>query len=266
VSDEGVADGTGALRWRSWLDDPLGGATNMARDHALAESCARSGEAVLRFYGWSSPTISFGRNEPSEGLYDLQSAARIGIDFVRRPTGGRAVLHDSELTYAVAAPLDDVGRLRSWYRRINRGLVRGLADLGAVVELHETDAPAPRPDEGPCFRAPVSDEVAWNGRKLVGSAQVRLGKALLQHGSLILSGDQVAVTELRGDPPNEAPSTLAEALGTVPSLQEVSASLRAGLAEEFGGEWDAGGMSEEELDAASRWEDRYGSEAWTWRH
>ena len=237
----------------------------MAIDHALAESCAASGEAVLRCYSWASPTISFGRNEPVAGLYDREEAEARGIDFVRRPTGGRAVLHDAELTYAVAAPLDDVGRLRSWYRRINRGLVRGLNELGAAVELHETDAPAPRPDEGPCFRTPVSDEVAWRGRKLVGSAQVRIGRALLQHGSLILDGDQREVTALRGGSADDAPATLAEVLGVVPPLDELTAALRRGLADEFGGEWREDGMSEEELEAASRWEDRYGSEAWTWR-
>jgi len=253
------------MKWRCWLDDLRTGPENMALDHALAESCVRTGEGAVRFYGWSRPTVSFGRNEPSSGRYDRARADERGIAFVRRPTGGRAILHDRELTYAVAVPLDDVGRLRSWYRRINRGLVVGLHSLGADVELHATDAPAPGPDQGPCFRAPVSDEVAWRGRKLIGSAQVRVGRALLQHGALILEGSQDAVTELRGEPPDDPPAALAEVLGNVPPLEELAAALRDGLFSEFGGDWCAGGVSEEETRAASRLEERYRSDEWTWR-
>jgi lipoyl(octanoyl) transferase len=253
------------MRWRSWLDAPASGVRNMAVDHALAEACVASQEGVLRFYRWASPTISLGRNEPAQGLYDASAADAQGVDFVRRPTGGRAVLHDCELTYAVACPLHDLDGLRTLYRRVNEGLASGLRSLGAEVDLHVSQNRAPSPADGPCFRAPVSDEVTWAGRKLVGSAQVRLGRAVLQHGSLIVEGDQSLVSILKGEDPDERPATLAEALGRVPRWEELSEALRGGISEVVGGTWVPGVMSEVERSMASKWESRYDSEEWTWR-
>src|SRR5687768_14706976 len=92
------------MRWRVLLTPPLPGADNMALDEALLERARDSGEAVARVYTWSRPTLSLGRNQTAAGRYDLALAAALGIDVVRRPTGGRAVLHHRELTYAVAAP------------------------------------------------------------------------------------------------------------------------------------------------------------------
>jgi lipoyl(octanoyl) transferase len=237
----------------------------MAIDHALAEACVASGEGVLRFYRWDSPTVSFGRNEPARGLYDIAAAAAQSIDFVRRPSGGRAVLHDVELTYAVVCPLNDLGGLRTLYRRVNEGLVSGLRSLGADAVMHSTDARAPSPSDGPCFRAPVSDEVTWGGKKLVGSAQVRLGRAVLQHGSLIVEGDQAMVSRLKGEEPDERPATLTEILDRVPSWDRLSEALRSGIIEVMGGDWIRAGMSGAERSAASRWESRYDSDEWTWR-
>jgi len=237
----------------------------MALDHALALACVDSGEGVLRFYRWSSPTISFGRNEPTRGLYDTSVLAAQSIDFVRRPTGGRAVLHDGELTYAVARPLDDLRGMRHLYHRVNEGLVRGLRSLGADVVMHSTRERAPSPADGPCFRAPVADEVTWAGRKLVGSAQVRLGRAVLQHGSVIVKGDQGMVSVLKGEEPDEPPATLGEVLGRIPSWDELSGALLEGVIDVMGGDWRQGGVSDLEMSAASRWESRYRSDEWTWR-
>src|SRR5687768_998585 len=100
ASEERPAPATAApaeLRWSILLDPAMDGARNMARDHALALAL-RSGDAVLRIYRWASATVSFGRNEPSAAFAPLRRAGP-GFAFVRRPTGGRAVLHDRELTY-----------------------------------------------------------------------------------------------------------------------------------------------------------------------
>ena len=91
-----AADASAALRWSILLDPPMDGARNMARDHALALGLC-DGAAVLRVYRWASPTVSFGRTEPSAAFATLRRSGR-GFAFVRRPTGGRAVLHDRELT------------------------------------------------------------------------------------------------------------------------------------------------------------------------
>ncbi|MFW6206236.1 MAG: lipoate--protein ligase family protein, partial [Gemmatimonadota bacterium] len=109
---------------------PADGATNMAVDAALLESVQAGAPPVLRLYRWSPACLSFGRNQPARGRYDRDLAEDRGIDFVRRPTGGQAVLHDDELTYAVIAPVAVIGKPRTAYAAINRALVAALRELG----------------------------------------------------------------------------------------------------------------------------------------
>jgi lipoyl(octanoyl) transferase len=193
-----------ALRWRLRIDEAASGALNMAVDHALAravEEAPSTDTAILRLYRWSCPTISFGRNEPALGRFDVDGAKRAGVDFVRRPTGGRAVLHDDELTYTVVLPVDAFGGLRRSYRIVNEALVAGLARLDVPAALASPGGQALPPDAGPCFREPAAGEVVArpagtvNGaapapHKLAGSAQLRIGRTLLQHGALPLAGGQ----------------------------------------------------------------------------
>lgn len=237
----------------------------MALDHALADHVG-TGEAVLRLYRWAPHTISFGRNEPTAGRYDTEAATAEGLAFVRRPTGGRAVLHAHEVTYAVVAPIRAMGGVRRAYRRINEGLVDGLRALGVPAAVSEGGAVL-APDAGPCFRTPAPGEVVVEGRKLVGSAQVRLGGALLQHGSIILRGDQSAVARLSGDAPDEAPPAAVESvLGRPMDPGEVEAAVSEGLRRAVGGKWDEGGYLPTELERADELErTKYATDAWTWR-
>ncbi len=182
----------------------------MAVDHALA-TCLGPGEGVLRLYRWASPTASFGRNEPARGRYDLEAAQRAGIEFVRRPTGGRAVLHDRELTYAVALPVTSGMSLRAVYRMVNEGLVKALGALGVPATMASAEGRALSPAAGPCFRRPSEGEVTVEGRKLVGSAQARIGSAILQHGSLLLGPGQERLADLRGEVEEASDPTCLEA-------------------------------------------------------
>src|SRR5881394_4197212 len=116
-------------RWRLLFIPPRTGPENMARDSALQARAARSGETVFSVYSWSGPTLSLGRNQPAVGLYDLKKIRQAEIDIVRRPTGGRAILHNREVTYSVTAPIG-TGSLRETYDRINRILQLGLRPLG----------------------------------------------------------------------------------------------------------------------------------------
>lgn len=238
----------------------------MALDHALALE-RREGGAVLRFYRWERPTVSLGRNEPARGRYRGEMAEAEGVVFVRRPTGGRAVLHHRELTYSIVLPLRALDGLRNAYRRINRGLVRGLAGLGAPVTLAESGVPSLPPSAGPCFRAPAGGEVTSGGRKLVGSAQARVGPSLLQHGSLLLADDQGLLDRLRRESPPEAPApaTLEGVLGPIPPWGELTEALARGLEEELGGGWEAGLPADAEEAAAAELLTHYGSPEWTWR-
>lgn len=254
-----------ALNWRVLSDPPMRGFENMARDHALAEEL-EAGQAVLRLYRWDTPTVSLGRNEPGKRSYDTDRAHESGIPFVRRPTGGRAVLHSDELTYAVVAPLRALGGLRDAYERVNEGLMMGLRALGADVELASWTGPAGKPDAGPCFRKPATGEVTAGGRKLIGSAQARIGVGFLQHGSLILGGDQGPLERLRRDGQVvDPPATLSELLGRSPEWDEVTAAIRAGLEEALGGRWTDGAMSGQESATQARLEVLYASDEWTWR-
>ena len=245
----------------------------MARDHALAlgldHAMARApdaGEGALRLYGWSSPTVSFGRNEPARGLYLLERANAEGVGFVRRPTGGRAVLHHLELTYAVVFPVGAFGGLKRAYGRINRGLREGLGHLGAEVELARASGPSLPPDAGPCFRQPTEGEVTALGRKLVGSAQVKMGKAVLQHGSIILDGDQDLLRRLQIDhEPVPPPATLKSVLGEVPGLDRIVTAVRRGLEAVLGGTWEDGEYRDHERMAADEFQAHYEDSEWTWR-
>lgn len=237
----------------------------MARDHALARELPE-GEGVLRLYSWNPPGISFGRNEPSRGRYDLARAMEEGVTFVRRPTGGRAVLHHGELTYALVFPARAMGGLKAAYHLINRGLLAGIQGLGAVAELANPSGPSQPPDAGPCFRQPARGEVTARGRKLIGSAQVRMGAAVLQHGSIILDGDQSLLRVLRGDgeevPP---PATLKGLLGFVPEMEALGEALRVGLTRTLGGTWKEDFWRKSEVLASEELEAHYSDADWTWR-
>lgn len=255
-------------RWRILVEGARSGSENMARDHALAHGL--SGDAGnLRIYSWARPTVSFGRNEPARGLYDAEAADREGVTFVRRPTGGRAVLHDRELTYAVTAPLRAWGGLRGAYRAVNEGLVSALRAIGVEAEL----APAPTSGDaplsaGPCFQRPAEGEVVVHGRKLVGSAQARIGGAFLQHGSLLLSGSQDALARIGPEAAAESgapPVTLRSLLGTVPDREILVGALIRGLQESLGGAWSRGETTASEESSARGFRERYASRAWTWR-
>ncbi|MHB1222945.1 MAG: lipoate--protein ligase family protein [Gemmatimonadaceae bacterium] len=255
------------MRWRVLLTPPLPGADNMALDEALLDRARASGEAACRVYSWSRPTLSLGRNQTAAGHYDLAYAAAAGIDIVRRPTGGRAVLHHREITYAVAAPAPESGSLRESYAAVNRLLHDALARLGVEVRDAEPTARAPAPSLAPCFELPTRDELVVDGRKLVGSAQWRDDGAFLQHGSILVDDDQslIARLALRPTPPVPAPATLRAALGRAPEPTELATALLAGiraLEDPAAERWDG----DEVLRAsADRLRARYLDDAWTWR-
>ena len=189
----------------SFIDTGVGsGAYNMAVDEVLLDDCAnRDGGPYLRLFGWNPPTVSLGFGQDIECELDLEECRWMGVDVVRRPTGGRAVLHWGELTYSVVCATaagavgEDVGEV---YHTIGCCLVRGLRQLGVEAVLER--AGAQRHDRQaaeasrPCFSSISRWEVKCGGRKLVGSAQRRLKKAVLQHGSLLLDSRHERLLEL----------------------------------------------------------------------
>lgn len=240
----------------------MDGPGNMALDEALMARVREQGEIVVRVYSWSRPTLSLGRNQTARGRYDLDRARAMGIDVVRRPTGGRAVLHHREVTYSVAAPDDALGPLRESYHRINRLLIEAFDRLGIAAEEAAPRARAPRPGVVPCFEVPMAGEIVVGGRKLVGSAQVREHGALLQHGSILVEDDQALASALLVHPvaPPPAPATLSALLGRPVAPEEVAHAL-------FGALEDAQPFTvDSSLERAQRvLRARYDDPAWTWR-
>ncbi len=237
------------------------GAENMALDHSLLRA-AREGVAFLRLYRWNPPCLSFGRNEPALTRYDANAIERLGLSTVRRPTGGRAVWHEAEVTYAVAGPSDLFGSLREAYIRVHQVLAAALNALGVEAEL----AARPRgralgPGNGACFAAPVGGEVVVRGRKLVGSAQVRESGAFLQHGSILLDDGQDVVAEVtRGTGAVPQATSMSAVLGRSVAFEEVADTV----ASEARRAWD-GAWQRVELEPPPEDVGRFENHEWTWR-
>lgn len=183
-----------AENWRIVKTPSLSsGAANMALDEAVAFSVAdRRAPPTLRIYGWSNRTISIGRFQAVSDI-DLEAARQHGIEVVRRPTGGKALLHANEVTYSIAFPrghrLVANGVLQT-YLRISQGLSAGLAILGLQVDPLEAGKRRLGSRTAACFEAPSAYEVTVIGKKLIGSAQCNREGYVLQHGSIPLAGSQ----------------------------------------------------------------------------
>ena len=189
---------TGASTWRFLNSGKASGAWNMAVDAALLEAVV-AGESppVFRVYGWSSPAVSLGYNQDAAQELDADRCVEAGVEVVRRLSGGRAVLHWEELTYSLVCGRDDPlvgGSTQETYRTIGLCLVAGLRLCGLEPELERSvpsrsrrdPAAAGRGEGGhaPCFASAARWEIKCRGRKLVGSAQRRMGDGILQHGSI----------------------------------------------------------------------------------
>lgn len=211
----------------------MDGPQNMALDAVLMARARRTGESVLRVYSWSQPVLSFGRNQAARGVYDEAKLRDLGFGIVRRPTGGRALLHDHEITYSVTAPVEPELALGDSYRRMNALLVHSLAKLGVDTELARPAAPALRPSSVPCFAEPAAGEITFDGRKLIGSAQWRDDGALLQHGSIIVDDDQALIPSFMRAPadPPMPPATLRAILGRAPEPTELAQVLFGSIVE-----------------------------------
>lgn len=215
------------------------GAYQMHRDESLLAECSlglagagpRLPYPALRFYHWDPPCISLGRNQdlanPRHGFIDQASAGQLGVEIVRRPSGGRAILHFHDLTYALVmpAPSDDVS---SSHRTIAMGLAAGLRLLGLSVDDGLSIMPADR-NPADCFAAVAGADLQATGRKVMGSAQRRAGGALLEHGTLYLESPEPLYSEVFGQPFGGAVMALDEALGRQATFDEVAQALRLGL-------------------------------------
>jgi lipoate-protein ligase A len=265
-------------------------ASNMAFDEALLTMHeAGTVPPTLRVYGWCQPTLSLGYAQNVQQEVDLASCRAQGIAVVRRPTGGRAVLHDQEVTYSVVMPAactDGPHTITEHYRRIGMALAAALQFLGLPVQLARPQirAVATRAPASPaCFAALSRYELSVAGKKIVGSAQKRTQHALLQHGSIPLWMDRQRLFQCLQVPPEHRAALVQAAYTTMGAVNELAAqpvtpaalhtALRQGFGVTFGVELVAMPIAPDEWRLAQHLRTiKYATDAWNldgaaaWRH
>jgi len=186
-------------RWRLLNTGVADGATNMATDEAILRAVAKGLVLpTLRLYAWEPPCLSLGQAQSSSDV-DWAACAQRGYTAVRRPTGGRAILHTDELTYSVTGPADEprlMGTVLESYNRLAGALLAAVQDLSLPVEVKEGKAENSGEPNPVCFEVPSTYEITVGGRKLIGSAQARRKDGVLQHGSLPLTGDLTRICQV----------------------------------------------------------------------
>jgi lipoate-protein ligase A len=202
--------------WRLLIDEPGEARWNMSVDEALLLEAEEAGPA-LRLYGWRAPAVSLGYRQRAPSW--LSRCDAYGIETVRRITGGGAVLHAGDLTYAVIAPIgtaelpDDLAGSYDWIRT---RLLEGLERAGFAGHAARAVDGAARYEL--CFAGATGFEVELDGQKLIGSAQRRTAHGLLQHGSIRIADDSALYRSLTGDSPAPAPPPGLEADALIPAL------------------------------------------------
>ena len=250
--------------------------------HALADGV---GCPTLRFYQWDPPCLSLGYNQRYTEV-DEAACVRLAYTWVRRPTGGRAILHTDELTYSVIAPAGDPrveGGIVESYRRLSTGLLTGLRALGADVFQAQTEKVLNSQKRGVCFDTPSNYEITVGGKKLIGSAQVRRRGMVLQHGTLPLTGDldRIFACLHVDEPGSEGKSvsadwgkewllaracTLEQALGREVSFDEAADALAQGFASALDLRLELADLNQHERTLVERLRrEQYASDDWNRR-
>jgi len=267
--------------WRIIEDPPAHGAWNMAVDEAILESVySGSSLPTLRLYAWQPACLSLGLAQPHEEV-NAESLAANGWDVVRRPTGGRAILHIDELTYAVIAPESEArvsgGVLKS-YLRLSEALLEALRLIGLNPEANEKGSNHNSNKPNPvCFEVPSNYEITVNGRKLIGSAQARRKEGVLQHGALPLYGDLTRIIHaLRFTDAQAAErarerllahaTTVERELGEAPDFTQAKSAFITAFERTLNLDLRTGDLSEtEEQRAQTLMTEKYAHPSWTER-
>ncbi len=235
VEKRGVAD--------CRIDPFRTGARNMSIDRELLQQAEESPTPFtqVRLYGWHPPAVSIGRHQDPETAVAAEVCARRGIAVVRRPTGGRAVFHDRELTYAVVSnhPALMDGGITTAYRWVAAALQAALRAIGVETEIARGEpvtAPGSELRRHPCFASASRHELLVGGRKVAGSAQRRLRRSFLQHGSIPLEIDYPLMAELLGSEEQvlrQRMISVSEAAGRRVAFRELAEVLQAEFRSRF---------------------------------
>lgn len=267
--------------WRFILHPPYPGAWNMVVDEAILESVAKKeNPPTLRLYGWCPYALSLGHAQCFADV-DLPALQANGWDIVRRPTGGRAILHADELTYSICAPQDDShvsGNVLESYRLLSNGLLKGLQLAGITADSQPSQEKDKQILNNPvCFQHPSDYEITWQGRKLIGSAQARRHNGILQHGSIPLNGDigrivsvlayaQLLEREKARENLIQRAVTVSEVLGRPVSWQDMADCVTQGFSQALDLQFQPARLTPaEKLRSFQLLKEKYANDPWTQR-
>ncbi len=272
----------GIAEWR-WIESPpFTGAWNMALDEAILDTTAQGiNPPTLRLYSWDPGCLSLGYAQPYSDV-NPETLKQYRWDLVRRPTGGRAILHIDELTYSVCGPQDDpvlTGGVLESYRRLAQALLMVLHALGLPAEAHETyiHNENQSKSEPVCFEVPSNYEITVNGKKLLGSAQARRNGGVLQHGSLPLFGDINRINQVLKYPDQAAQlaatnrlrdraCTVQDILGRTICWEEAAGAFIQGFQEALGIHLTHAEPTQQELERAKDLaQNKYATPSWNCR-
>jgi len=241
----------------------------MAVDEYLFRSLVENPATYLRFYMWKEPTVSFGYSQRADKVLDIEFCRENRIEIVRRMTGGKLVLHHKEVTYSLCS--SDAGtftaNLADSYKLISEGLICGLEKMGLNAHLAQ---PAPKAyirGNLPCFSYPSQNEIEINGKKIIGSAQKRIGSSFLQHGSIPLQEEKdllKTVSLLQGSEEEIRITSLSRALGRKITFDWAVPFFIKGIAKTFGVVFQEKIWTEEEVKSIHKIRrEKYGNDSWT---
>ncbi|MBY0145651.1 biotin/lipoate A/B protein ligase family protein [Neobacillus niacini] len=259
---------------------------NMALDEALLEWHSEGKiPPVIRFYGWEPAALSIGYFQKVEKEIDLEAVKAQGLGFVRRPTGGRGVLHEHELTYSVIVSEEHPEMPKTVteaYRVISEGILKGFHQLGleayfAVPKTDEERSALKDPRSAVCFDAPSWYELVVEGRKVAGSAQTRQKGVILQHGAILLDLDEDKLFSLFKYPNERVKERMksafknkAVAINEISprkiTLEEAKEAFYKGFAVGLNIELESYQLTEEELAYVNKIaKERYESDEWNFK-
>ena len=267
--------------WRLINHPPAKGSWNMAVDEAILEAIF-TGEALptLRLYAWQPACLSLGHAQAFSEVNTEQVKAN-GWDIVRRPTGGRAILHVDELTYSVIVPLSEPrvrGGVLESYLRLSEALLEALRLLGLNPQANQQPSNQNSKTPNPvCFEVPSNYEITVNGKKLIGSAQARRKDGLLQHGALPLYGDLTRIINALNFPDPAAvekakerllahATTVESELGFAIPWEQASQAFQDAFSQALNLDLEPADLTEKELARAKELvNEKYAHPSWTER-
>ncbi|MBS3818001.1 lipoate--protein ligase family protein [bacterium] len=258
-------------KWYLLLDrEPLEGSWNMAVDDYLFRTLEEKPLTYVRFYRWERPTISLGYSQKVSRVVNLPYCQQNGVDIVRRLTGGKLVLHNKEVTYSVCSSDGDTftSTLKGSYKRISKALMEGLKRMS--LDPYLADAPPVSYVRGtmPCFSYPARDEIEIQGKKMIGSAQKRLGPKFVQHGSIPLQEEEEllrSVTFLEERKDVVRVISISRALGKTVRFDWAVDHFIKGFEDYFGIQLEPKEFNEEEKERIRQIQrDRYENDDWTY--